>query len=343
MDLIFESLVSLLAFWPAVLVLIGLGIAGLKYGADALVTGSANIGFRLGITATMIGLTIVAFGTSAPELVVSIQTAMADNPTICLGNVIGSNIANSTLILGAAAMIFPMSISKRTIQQDGPLNIAAIGLVLALSILGQGLSRLDGIILVVAFSVWMGWLIRKSMHQAAASRQRRDSNNGDGDVPHFHRRSIVLDVALILIGLIALVIGARALVRGAIETAVALNISEMVISLTIVAGGTSLPELAVSVMAALKKHDDISVGNIMGSNIFNVLLILGIAVCIAPISFAQDSGNRAPLLYDIPICVGTGVLLLALVRNRKLGRLKGALLTATYLAFLGFLAIRQIG
>ena len=280
MAYLFESISSFLAFWPAVIIFIGVGVAALKYGADALVEGASNIGFRIGISAMMIGLTIVAFGTSAPELVVSVLTAVDNKPEICLGNVIGSNIANTTLILGAAAMILPLSISKNTLRQDAPLSFAAIAMVFILSFIGMGLSRLDGVILLLTFSIWMGWLIRKSMHQAASSRKQRD-DNGEGE-PHFHKRAIGLDIVLILVGLLGLVIGADALVTGAVESARALNVPEVVVGLTVVAGGTSLPELAVSVMAALKKQDDISVGNVMGSNIFNALLILGVAFVLHP-------------------------------------------------------------
>lgn len=338
----FDSIASAIAFWPAVILFIGVGVVGLKYGADYLVEGAANIGFRLGISATMIGLTIVAFGTSAPELVVSVLTAVDNKPEICLGNVIGSNIANTTLILGAAAMILPLSISKSTVRQDAPLSLAAITMVFILSFIGMGLSRLDGIILLLTFSIWMGWLIRKSLYMAKSSRQRRDQDSSSEE-PHFHKRSIGMDLFYILLGLIGLVIGADALVTGAVESAIALSVPEVVVGLTVVAGGTSLPELAVSVMAALKKHDDISVGNVMGSNIFNALLILGVAVCIAPISFAESgSGNQQTLFIDIPICVASAVLIMALIYNRKLGRGKGVLLTATYLGYIAFLVVRSI-
>jgi len=345
MNLFFDSIVSFITFWPAVLAFVILGVLGLKYGADALVLGSANLGFRIGFTATMIGLTIVAFGTSAPELVVSVLTAIEDKPEICLGNVIGSNIANTTLILGLSALIFPLSISRSTVREDAPISLAAIALVLLLGFLGQGLSRFDGFLLVGTFLGWMFWLVRKSLRQAAAERQRRSEVDEDPDAPHFHRRPVYLDFVFILAGLVALVIGADALVTGAVESAKVLKVPEVVVGLTVVAGGTSLPELAVSVMAALKKHDDISVGNVMGSNIFNALLILGVAVLIAPITFSGDagSGNRETLLYDIPLCLGTSVLILLLIQNKKLGRLKGLILTSTYVAYILFLVLRQSG
>lgn len=344
MDSLFTSTVSLLTFWPAVSVFVLVGIFGLKYGADGLVLGSANLGFRIGFTATMVGLTIVAFGTSAPEMVVSVLTAIENKPEICLGNVIGSNIANTTLVLGLSALIFPLNISKSTVREDAPLSLGAIFLVLILSFLGNGLSRFDGFLLVATFTTWMVWLVRKSLRQAAIERKRR-SEAPKTDEPHFHKRPVYQDFIFIVLGLLALVIGAKALVTGAVESAKVLNVPEVVIGLTVVAAGTSLPELAVSVMAALQKHDDISVGNIMGSNIFNVLLILGIAVLIAPISFDMPSGNlpgnRDALWFDIPICAASSVLIYFLIRNRYLGRFKGLILTLSYIGYLAFLLLRN--
>jgi len=342
---IFNSLSGLISFWPAVALFIIVGIAGLKYGADSLVSGSSNLGFRIGFSATMIGLTIVAFGTSAPELVVSILTAVEDKPEICLGNVVGSNIANTTLILGVSAFIFPLKISKSSIRQDAPLGLAAIVLVMVLSFAGNGLSRLDGFIFLSTFVIWMTWVIRKSLREAAAERERRSRVEEDPDAPHFHRRPASWDFLLIMFGLIALIIGAQSLVAGAVFSARALHVPEVVLGLTVVAGGTSLPELAVSVMAALRRHDDISIGNVMGSNIFNALLILGAAVIIAPISFASTTANagaRESLLYDIPFCVGTGVLILLLIRNQSLGRAKGFFLTALYVGYLAWLVLRHV-
>ena len=341
----FESLSGLISFWPAVVVFLIVGVAGLKYGADSLVSGSSNFGFRIGFSATMIGLTIVAFGTSAPELVVSILTAVEDKPEICLGNVVGSNIANTTLILGVSAFIFPLKISRSAIRQDAPLGLAAIVLVLVLSFTGNGLSRLDGVLLLTTFAIWMTWVIRKSLREAAAERARRMRAKEEADAPHFHRRPMSWDFLLILLGLIALVIGAQSLVTGAVYSARALHVPEVVLGLTVVAGGTSLPELAVSVMAALRKHDDISIGNVMGSNIFNALLILGSAVIIAPISFAaspENAGARESLIYDIPFCVGTGILILLLIQNRNLGRAKGFFLSTLYLGYLFWLVLRHV-
>ena len=340
----FESLSGLVSFWPAVAVFIILGIAGLKYGADSLVSGASNLGFRIGFSATMVGLTIVAFGTSAPELVVSILTSIEDKPEICLGNVVGSNIANTTLILGVSAFIFPLRINRSAIREDAPLGLAAIVLVMILSFAGNGLSRLDGFFLLIVFAVWMVWIIGKSLREAAAERERRTMENGDQEPPRFQTRPVNWDFLLILLGLIALVIGAQSLVTGAVYSARALNVPEVVLGLTVVAGGTSLPELAVSIMAALRRHDDISIGNVMGSNIFNALLILGAAVMISPISFAATPGNagaRASLIYDIPFCVATGVLILILIQNRRLGRIKGFFLTALYFGYFFWLFLRH--
>lgn len=339
-DQVFQGAIALMGFWFAVVVFFVLGLAGLKYGADWLVNGASNIGFRLGLSATMIGLTIVALGTSAPELVVSLLTAAKEQPELALGNVVGSNVANTTLILGATALVFPLVIQKGSIRADAPLSFAAIAMVWILAVIGNELSRLDGFLLLLAFFIWMGWLINTSRKQARAERARK-AESGEDVV--FYRRSPVLDITWVIIGLAALVLGADAMVASAVATARALAVPDIVVGLTVIAGGTSLPELAVCLVAALRKQADITVANVMGSNVFNALLITGTAASIYPIVFDGPSGPST-LFIDIPFCVGVCLLVIPLMAHRmQLTRLKGSLLVSLYVGYIGFLIWRNLG
>ncbi|CAM2009239.1 calcium/sodium antiporter [Acanthopleuribacter pedis] len=356
---LFEWMVATIGQWPSVVLFFLVGIAGLNYGADWLVDGASNIGFRFGISAAMIGLTVVAFGTSAPELVVSVMTALQGKPEICLGNVVGSNIANTALILGATAIIFPINVSKDAVNYDAPISFFAIATVLALALIGSTISRLDGLILLGIFTTWMIWLVRKSLREASLVRKERKEQaaakeaaraEGAGEVEeeelHFHPRPMWMDAALITVGLVALVFGADALVIAAVAAARALAVPEVVVGLTIVAGGTSLPELAVGLMAALKRNADITVGNVMGSNIFNGFLILGVAAVLAPIAFNVNgfawSGDAGTLYVDIPFCVFVCALVIPMMRhNQQISRAKGGVLLLLYLGYLVTLVLRQ--
>lgn len=344
-DNLFQFVQGTLGLWSAVFLFLLGGVVGLKYGADWLVNGSSNLGFRFGVSAAMIGLTIVAMGTSAPELVVSVLTAAKEKPEISLGNVIGSNIANITLILGITALISPLRIQKDSVKLDGTLSFLAISLVFVLALIGRQLRYIDGAILVLAFGCWMLWLVRKSLRQAADHRKRRSEGLEEEIV--FQPRPNWTDLLRILLGLVLLVVGADALVASAVTTARALNVSDIVVGLTLVAGGTSLPELAVCVVAALRKHGDITVGNVLGSNLFNALLILGVAVLIHPIYFNIQAtglaGDRGTLFIDIPFCVLMCGLLIPIMRHKySLGRGRGILLLAIYLAYITSLVLRAL-
>lgn len=346
---VFEYLAQWLTFWPTVLLFVIVGIQALSKGADWLVDGAANLGFRFGMTATTIGMTIVAFGTSAPELVVSVMTALQGRPEICLGNVIGSNIANTSLILGATAIVFPMKLQKVSTHFDGPISFGAIALVLLLAVLGDfTLSRLDGVILLVIFGSWMFWMNSSSSRKAAEVTAAPIDSADDDEEVVFHTRSQMADLGLIVIGLIGLVIGAKLLVAGAVQTATALGVSDIVVGLTVVAGGTSLPELAVCLAAALKKQADITVGNVLGSNIFNAWLILGACLVISPIKFDISSvdltGDWGTLFVDIPFTVLLcGLLIPMMFHKKELTRFKGILLVSAYVGYIGFLVYRNLG
>lgn len=343
---LFRSLSEWIGFWPSVAVFVVTGVLALSKGADALVDGAANVGFRFGISATMIGLTIVAFGTSAPELVVSMMTAAQGRPEICLGNVIGSNIANTSLILGATALVFPLKIQKVSTTFDGPISFAAISMVFVMALLGDlTLSRFDGFLLLAVFATWMIWMNRSKARKAM---ETTTSAADDEEEVVFQTRNIAWDVGLIGVGLVGLVVGAKFLVAGSVETASRLGVSDIVVGLTVVAGGTSLPELAVCVAAALKRHADITVGNVLGSNIFNAWLILGTCLLIAPIRFDIDgfrwTGDAGTLFIDIPLCVLLCAAVIPLMRYKaSLGRGRGALLIGFYVAYIGFLVWRNAG
>jgi cation:H+ antiporter len=344
--LIFDYLAEVLTFWPTVGLFLVAGVYALKNGADWLVDGSANLGFRLGITPTMIGLTIVAFGTSAPELVVSVMTAAQGRPEICLGNVIGSNIANTALILGATAVVCPLNIQRSSIRFDGPISFFSIATVFVLSLIGLQLSSFDGLLMLVIFAIWMGWLIKISVSGAKAKKAEQAASLAAEEVV-FQARSPVRDSLLIVVGLIGLVVGAKALVAGAVRTAEMLSVPDIVVGLTVVAGGTSLPELAVCLAAALRRQADITVGNVLGSNIFNAWLILGVAALIAPINFAVTgfswTGDAGTLWLDLPICVLLcGALIPLMAHRRSLSRLKGGMLLAVYVIYLVTLVLRNL-
>jgi cation:H+ antiporter len=343
-ELIFEAVRQVISLWPAVLFAIIAGVAGLKYGADWMVEGSSGLGVRFGMSPVMVGLILVAFGTSAPELVVSIMTANRGQPEISLGNVLGSNIANTTIILGLTAVIFPLAIKRTSYVRDAPIGFGAILLAMVLAWTGSGLSRLDGVILLVVFFSWLIWTFRGAL----ATKEKMEDLLGDVPVSDQSKHTMITDLVLVIIGLVGLVIGADLLVAGAVATARALEVPDVVVGLTIVAGGTSLPELAVCLVAALNKKGEITVGNVLGSNIFNAMLILGVVSVLAPMSFDLTVGNfegdHGTLFLDFPIVVAISAIVIPLMAyNQKLSRANGAFLAAIYVAYIAFLLWRELG
>ncbi|PIE91477.1 MAG: hypothetical protein CR997_00800 [Acidobacteria bacterium] len=338
-----QYLVDLSGLFIGIGLFLVVGIALLKHGADGLVNGSSNLGLRMGISRVLTGLTIVAFGTSAPELVVSTVTAIQGKPEICFGNVIGSNLANTALILGVSALIAPVVIQKKTIVKEGLHSFLSLLLVLVLAFQGKALSRLDGIILLAVFTAWMTWLV--------AGARKGESEDIASDVV-FHPRHLGLDLLYTVLGLTGLVLGANLLVEGAILSAKTMGVPDVFIGLTIVAVGTSLPELAVSVVAALEGKSDLTVGNVFGSNIFNALLILGVCCTIQPIEFlstgsaisATDVSLPQPLSTDLPFTALVCALIIPLMAHKlTLSRLKGLFLLALYFGFMAFLIFRMQG
>ncbi len=306
---------------------IGLLIVGfvvLIKGADWLVNGASSLAKKHNVSDLAIGLTVVAFGTSAPELVVNIFASLQNHQEIVFGNIIGSNNFNLFVILGIAGLITPLVVQSSTVKREIPLSfIAAILLFfLANDFLlpdRQVLSRFDGVILLAMFGLFLFYVYRQLKADPAEKE--------DLDLVHSHGKIWLL----ILVGLAGLVIGGRLVVTSAIEMATAMGVSEKIIGLTIVAAGTSLPELATSVVAALKKNNDIAVGNIIGSNIFNIFLILGVSSLIRPLGFDASFNTDLYLLG-----LGTIVLLVFMFtgKKKKLDRWEAALLLAVYIVYM---------
>jgi cation:H+ antiporter len=306
----------------------GLGL--LVLGAEWLVKGASRLAAGLGISPLVIGLTVVAYGTSAPEMAVSVKSAWAGQPDLALGNVVGSNIFNVLFILGASAVVTPLVVSSQLVRLDVPVMIGVSLLTFFLA--GDGsVGRLDGAVLfagVVAYTVFQ---LRKSRKESAAARDEYAQKYGN------KRSSTAMDLAYVAAGLALLVLGSRWLVSGAVAFAHALGVSELVIGLTIVAAGTSLPEVATSVLAAFRGERDIAVGNVVGSNIFNVLFVLGLAGLLAP------AGLPAPpalLSFDLPVMIAVAVACLPVFASEALiARWEGALFLFYYAAYTAYLVL----
>jgi cation:H+ antiporter len=302
------------------------GLLILVIGAEGLVRGSSALALRLGITPLVIGLTVVAFGTSSPELAVSIQSAMSGSSSIAVGNVIGSNIANIGLILGITAMIQPMSVQASLLTQQIPLMIL-ISVVLWLLVLDQEVGMFDGAVLVTAL---VGFLYH-SYRSSAGGEIANSVEILPGDVATLKDKTSFC-IILIIAGLGGLVGGGMLFVDSAVEIAREFEVDEAVIGLTIVAIGTSMPELATSVVAAMRKESDIAIGNIVGSNIFNILAILGIASLILPLSSAGFSA------IDFSVMLGFACALLLMAwSGRQLSRPEGAVLLLGYVGYMTYL------
>ena len=292
-------------------------------GAEGLVRGSSSLALRAGLNHLMVGLTIVAFGTSSPELVVSVEAALSNQGDISVGNVVGSNIFNIAVILGITALVCPIPVHRQVIKIDAPVALG-VALLLVLLLLNQTLSRLEGVLLfsgIVAYT-WMSVILaRREPPPASADEENILAVNTS--------RHWCVDIALILVGLAILVAGSRLLVENSVALAVSFGISEAVIGLTIVAAGTSMPELATSLVAAFRKQPDIAIGNIVGSNIFNVLGILGVASIVSPI----EAPGISTLDYGVMILF-TVLLIPLLYTGRMLHRVEGAVLLALYFGYL---------
>ena len=297
-----------------------LGVWLVLFGADKLTEGASALARRMNVPEMIIGLTVVAAGTSAPELFVSLVSALKGTPDMAVGNVVGSNTMNAMLIVGCAAMVAPMSISRSTVKKDIPFAIAA-SVLLALLSLNHYLGLVDGIILLMGFATFMAYTLMQAKTAGAEEVQTELS-------------PVWKNVAYLLGGLLGLVLGSNVFVDHASSVAASLGISEGVIGLTVVAGGTSLPELATSVVAARKGQSAIAIGNVIGSNVFNILMILGVTAAISPL---QIEGITT---IDMAVMLASVALIWLFSRTRyTVERWEGALLVVGYLVYLVWLII----
>ncbi|MFP5577172.1 MAG: calcium/sodium antiporter [Acidimicrobiia bacterium] len=311
------------------------GLACLVAGAELLVRGAASIATRFGIAPIVIGLTVVAFGTSAPELAVSVSAGFAGDGEVAFGNVAGSNIANILLILGASAVVGGLVVSQRIVRLDVPILIAASIVTLLLSLDGQ-IGRIDGVVLFAGIIAYTTWLIRVARNERADVLEEYDEAVEELEVDVVDR-PLPVQVALLLVGLGVLVVGSQLLVGSATDIAEDLGVSDLVIGLTVVAIGTSLPELATSLMAAIRGQRDIAVGNVVGSNLFNLLCVLGATGIVSPdpIPVADSS-----LQVDFPVVLGATVVLVPIVwKGFRIERWEGAVLMASYAVYVLFLVL----
>ena len=301
---------------------LALGVLLLTIGGEALIRGAVAAANRLNVSPLLTGLIIVGFGTSAPELVVSVDAAMRAQPDLAIGNVVGSNIGNILLILGICALITPLSVRPLALRRDA---ITVVIASIAFTILSRDgtLGYLDAAVLLSAFAIYLAWAYWSERFHFAPSAELHEAEAKElTSLP----RSPITTILAIAFGLLMLIGGARVLLIGAVGIAQAFGVSEAVIGLTIVAVGTSLPELSVSVIAAFRKHADVAVGNILGSNIFNLLGILGISALLQPLQI-----HERVFRFDQWVLLGTAVLiLLFLYTGRRLTRLEGATLLAGY-------------
>ena len=309
-------------------VLFVVGLAGLIGGAEYLVRGASSIASAAGIRPLVIGLTIVAMGTSAPELAVSVLAALQGRGDVAIGNIVGSNIANLGLILGVTAMIRPLSMQRTVVLREIPIMIAAAAAA-SLMALDGNISRLDGIILFACFVGYTLIMLRTAQELPDITLEQAVPNATS-------RPPLVKRILTALAGLVVLVISGRLLVNAAVSFAAALGISDLVIGLTVVAVGTSLPELATSVISAARGHGDMAIGNVIGSNILNVFAILGTTALVHPLVARREIFN-----LEIPMMIAFSIGLLLLAhRGMKLVRWEGAMLFVAYFVFLALLVSR---
>ncbi len=303
------------------------GLALLYFGAQELIRGGAALALRLGLSALAVGLTVIAYGTSSPEMVVSVQAAASGNGAISLGNVVGSNICNILLILGLAAAIAPVTAHAQLIRREVPVMIAASFLLCALLWDGT-LGRIDGAALFAAVVAYTYLTLRdaRRAHAAAVESEFKE------ELPETKGLGAWAAGGLVIFGLGVLILGSNLFVDGAVRLAEGWGVSQGVIGLTVVAVGTSLPELATSVMASAKGESDVAVGNVVGSNIFNILGILGLAALIQPM---DATGIRHS---DLLVMLAVAIVLLPLVRARgKVGRLEGIVMLLAYAGYTAWL------
>lgn len=300
------------------------GFVLLVWGADKFVAGASSLARRLGVSPLLVGLTIVAFGTSAPELAVSLTAALQGANEIAVGNVVGSNIFNLLVVAGLSAVVCPLVMDRTLLRRDWPISLGAAVLLLVFIAPDLTISRIEGIILLAVFAVVLGMQIRTAL-------KNRDTLETEEDEVAMPPLMIGVNIVL---GLACIIIGGQLAVNGATGIARMFGLSETLIGLTIVAIGTSLPELVTSLVAARKGQNEIAMGNVIGSNIFNLLLILGVSATITPIPVQATS------IIDALVLIAISIVFYLPARRGKLGRAPGAIMALTYVVYTAYLIIR---
>ncbi len=318
------------------LILFLLGFFCLIGGAELLVRGASRLAAAVGISPLVIGLTVVAFGTSAPELAVSVLSASAGQADIAVGNVVGSNIFNVLFILGLSALITPLVVAQQVVRLEVPLMVGTAMLLPLLALDGR-LGRLDGLLLFGGILVYTVWSIRRSRQETAAVQEEYDWEFGAQADPAPKPGGTWRQLGLIVAGLVLLVAGSNWLVDGAVAIARAFGVSELIIGLTIIAAGTSMPEVATSIMASIRGERDIAVGNVVGSNIFNILAVLGLTSLVSPVGVTVSATAMA---FDIPVMIAVSVACLPIFfTGHRIARWEGGLFFGLYLAYTSYLVL----
>ncbi|WP_425397977.1 calcium/sodium antiporter [Aeoliella sp.] len=312
------------------------GFIALIGGGELLVRGASNLAAAAKVSPLIIGLTVVAFGTSAPELAVSLQSCYTDKTDLAVGNAVGSNISNLLLILGASALAAPLAVNYRLFRIDIPVMIAAAALLWLFG-LGGSLNRIEGAFCFIFLVAYFIFTVRQGRRESAVATS--ESLIAESEITYDPKTStwvsIVLDVVKLVIGLALLVLGADWLVEACVELAKGFGVSELVIGLTVVAIGTSLPELVTSLMASLRGERDLAVGNVVGSNILNILLVLGLSAVVAPSGINVDAQSMA---FDIPVLIAISLAVVPVFFSGfGITRIEGGAMLLYYLAYLTYL------
>ena len=322
----------------AILILV-IGFVLLIKGADFFVEGSSSVAKKFHVPAMLIGMTIVAMGTSLPECAVSVTASLANNNSLAVSNVIGSNIFNLMVVCGACALFSPLTIRQDTLKKEFPLSIICAALMLVLGYIGMTLGHIDGIIFLVLFVGYLLWMIQ-SAKKARAAVLSDPAQSGQIEQTEFVEENIAIlptwkSLVFIIGGMIAIKFGGDFVVNGASSIASSMGLSQTLIGLTIVAMGTSLPELVTSLVAAKKGEVDMALGNVIGSDIFNILFVLGIATAISPISFLMEN------VIDIILLIIMSVIVLAFAWTRQqINRKEGILMLMMYAAYMVYICVR---
>lgn len=306
------------------------GLAVLTLGAEFLIRGASELARRAGVSELLIGLTLIGFGTSTPELVSSVQAALIGSPGVAVGNVVGSNIVNILFILGMSALIAPFTVDRRSFARDGVVVLIATITMIGISMTGE-FSRTAGWAFLAAIAGYIAYAFMTERRRPETPKAQQHA--AAGAEAAVGPRSLLLDIVFVVVGLALLIIGAKYLVTGAINIAGRFGISETIIGLTIVAVGTSLPELVTSIMAAIRGRSALALGNVVGSNIYNLFGILGVTAVIHPVAAPAEI-----VAFDNWVMLGaTLLMILFVVTKSRLSRAEGAFMVAAYLAYVGAL------